>query len=407
MYCNVILIKFDVAIMIFYVAKMFCNIENVDKHVENCVDNVEKCVYKVKNALRKVKSFFFRLGKGSLHFTKMQSIIDDMKKRLPFSVLLLVFALFSCRSEKTDEAQRSAIIGFSQIGSESSWRTCNTASIISSAEREGFQVVFDDAEQKQEKQIRAIRSFIVYQVDIILLAPIVEEGWDGVLSEAKEAGIPVIVVDRKIKTRAKNLFEGYIGEDSCSEGKKAAEFLLKKYADTDEHKNILEIAGTTNSSSAKGRAKAFRDTLSENAPQKFSVIYSESGDFLRSRGQEIISQIIAYNGGELKIGAKKVDVIFSHNDAMTLGILDALDSYGIKAGKDVAIVSVDGEQNAVNELKKGRLNCVVECNPKTGDALIELVKKVLSGEKIPEESYVDEDIFTEDDNLSLLEPRGY
>ena len=137
------------------------------------------------------------------------------------------------------------------------------------------------------------------------------------------------------------------------------------------------------------------------------MIFCESGDFLRSRGNEIISQIIAYNGGELKIGTKKIDIIFSHNDAMTLGILDALDKGGIAPGSDVTIVSVDGEQSAINELKRGRLNCVVECNPRTGEQLMKLVKTVLSGGEIPAESYVDEDLFCEFDNLTLLEPRGY
>ena len=329
-------------------------------------------------------------------------------------VLLACFALLivSCKDvekkeEKKDE-KKQAIIGFSQLGSESSWRTCNSESIIKAAEDAGFQIIFDDAQQKQENQIKAIRSFIVYRVDIIIFSPIVETGWDTVLEEAREAQIPVIVVDRKLRIKDKSLIKGYIGQDSKEEGRKAARFLIEKYKDREEKLNILEITGTANSSSAKGRSEGFCEVLeAEDTEKKFSIIYSESGDFLRSKGREILAQIIAYNGGELKIGAKAIDIIFSHNDAMTLGILDSLDNYGIKAGKDVAIVSVDGEQKAINELMKGRVNCIVECNPKTGKELLKLVAKELAGEEIEKETYIDEDIFTENDNFTLFESRGY
>ena len=180
---------------------------------------------------------------------------------------------------------------------------------------------------------------------------------------------------------------------------------MKKYEGRDENLNILEVAGTQGSSTAQERAAGFRAWLSTE--KKFSIIYTESGDFLRSRGREILSQIIAYNGGELKIGARKIDIIFSHNDAMTLGILDALDAWGIGAGADVAIVSVDGEQKAIDALEKGRLNCIVECNPKTGRELLSLIDDVLSGREIAKENYVREGVFTESDDFSLLEKRGY
>ena len=342
-----------------------------------------------------------------------------MIERFAIAIFVLLFctACFENRENNKSE-EKQAIIGFSQLGSESSWRVCNSESIIKAAKDAGFQIIFDDAQQKQENQIKAIRSFIVYRVDVIVFAPIVETGWDTVLEEAREAEIPVIVLDRKIKIKDSSLIKGYIGEDAREEGRKAAYFLLDKYKDfaensetteTSEHKenvlNILEVSGTLHSSSAKERAAGFREVIAKE--KKFQIIYSESGDFLRSRGKEIISQIIAYNAGELKIGAKKIDIILSHNDAMTLGILDALDSYNIAAGEDVAIVSFDGEQKAIDELVKGRVNCIVECNPKTGDELLQLIAKVIRGEEIEKETYVAEDIFTENDNFSLFEKRGY
>ena len=296
------------------------------------------------------------------------------------------------------------ILGFSQIGTESSWRTYNSNCITQAAQDAGIQIIMEDAQQKQANQIKAIRSFIVYRVDVIAFVPIVEDGWDNVLREAKEAHIPVIVVDRKIRTQNKNLYAGFIGEDSFSEGEKAAEFLLQKYADSKSSLNILEVSGTKKSSVAKERAAGFRRIISTD--KKFSIIKSEDGDFLRSRGKEIIEDIILSNGS-LSINEKNIDIIFSHNDGMTLGILEALEKNSIAPGKDVTIVSIDGEQAAIDALKKGKLSCVVECNPNTGKDLMHLVKTVANKNTIPRETYVQEGIFTENDNLTQLAPRGY
>ncbi len=325
------------------------------------------------------------------------------------SLLLISFILIGCFG-KTNKVvspvnRQQLIVGLSQIGNESSWRICNTMSIKDAADRAGIQLIVDEAQQKQENQLKAIRSFIVYQVDAILLVPIVETGWENVLSEARQARIPVIIVDRKIKDLDKSLYEGFIGEDCVEEGRKAARFLLKKFENVHRKINIIELSGTENSSAAIERSFGFRDEIGSDS--RFRIIYSESGDFLKSRGKEIISQIISYNNGQFKIGTKNIDVIFSHNDSMTLGAIEALDSNGIKSGKDVVVVSFDGEQQAINALKDGKINCVVECNPFMGDKLMSLVKTVANRNTIPDVTYVDETVFTEYDDLLAIEARGY
>jgi len=324
------------------------------------------------------------------------------------SIFLVLFSLLfcSCGSKKTSEPKQNTqiILGFSQIGNESSWRICNSESIKKAAEAHNIQLIYDEAQQKQENQIKAIRSFIVYQVDAIAFVPIVEEGWDSVLKEAKEAGIPVIIVDRKIKTNDRSLYAGYIGEDTLEEGRNAARFLLDKYSETTDTLNILELSGTENSSPAMERAKGFREILKNDS--RFNIVYSESGDFLRSRGKEIVSQIITYNEA-FSIGNKKIDIIFSHNDAMTLGAIDALEENNINPGVDVTIVSIDGEQKAINALMQGKINCELECNPKIGNQLMILVKEVLKGNPIQDNTFVEETVFTEKDNLTGILPRGY
>ena len=327
------------------------------------------------------------------------------------TILSLFFSVFtcsflsSCETKKKPEAPSSQIIlGFSQIGNESSWRMSNSASIKKAAEEENIQLIYEEAQQKQENQIKALRRFIVCHVDVIAFVPIVEEGWDSVLKEAKQAGIPVIVVDRKIKTEEKDLYKCYVGQDGMEEGRKAARFLLEKYKDQKGPFNIIELYGTERSSPARERDAGFREVLKDD--RRFRIVYQESGDFLRSRGKEIISQIIKFNGS-LSVGKDKIDIIFSQNDAMTLGAIDSLEANGIKPGTDVTIVSVDGEQKAINALSQGKINCIIECNPKSGPELMKLVKDAAQGKELPKTTFIDETVFTENDNLILIPPRGY
>lgn len=304
---------------------------------------------------------------------------------------------------KHNSESERLILGFSQIGSESAWRTRNTESIFESAAANNIQIIFDDAQQKQANQLKAIRSFIVYQVDVIAFVPIVEDGWDNVLQEAKEANIPVIIVDRQINTDP-SLYAGFLGENGFEEGKSAAKFLLQKCRNKSNTINILELSGTENSSVATGRAEGFRSLISNNP--KFNIIHSEDGDFLRSRGKEIMDKIIQENNGKLQYNGEKIDAIYSHNDSMTLGLLDSLKKNDISPQSTI-IISIDAEQKSIDALTEGKLNCVVECNPNLGPTLMNLVLDIAAGKSIPAVTYMEETVFTENDDFSLYTPRGY
>lgn len=327
------------------------------------------------------------------------------------AVLVLIFLLTVLTLWRTSANQKESvadedkiILGFSQIGAESAWRKYNSASIMRAASEKGIQLLFENAEQKQEKQIKAIRSFIAYQVDVIVFAPIVSDGWDNVLEEAHHAGIPVLVTDRKINTRNENLYAGFIGTDSVNEGREAGLFLLKKFADRIEgHSSdqepirILEVSGTKGSSPAVGRAKGFREVIDKN--DNFEIVHSISGDFLRSKGFEIMRNLLKQN--------RHVDVIFSHNDGMALGMIDALKEENVIPGQDVVIISIDAEQAAIDALKRGEINCVIECNPRMGPDIVSLAEQLALGKSIPRHQHVEDQVFTEFDDLSSLEPRGY
>lgn len=294
-----------------------------------------------------------------------------------------------------EEAQ--VLLGFSQLGSESAWRLGNTKSIQEAAKRAGVRLMYENAEQKQEKQISAIRSFIAYQVDVIAFSPIVEDGWDNVLEEAKQAGIPVLITDRRIKTADESLIVGFIGSDFYEEGRSAGRFLLQKMQGA-EHVNIVEISGTVDSTPMRERGAGFREVLEGDA--RFTILESVSGDFLRSKGKECMQGLL--------IRHPDIDVLYSHNDGMTLGAIEAIEAAGLVPGKDIVIVTVDGEQAAIDLLKAGKINCVVECTPLIGDKVMELAKKLAAGETIPRNIYSQEQVFSEfTPDLQSLPPREY
>ena len=312
-------------------------------------------------------------------------------------MLSLVAGCSDSPSKEPPAGESVLIVGFAQLGSESGWRVGNSRDVIDAAERAGIQLMYKNAEQKQENQIKALRSFIAYQVDVIALAPIVEDGWENVLQEAKEAGIPVLLADRYVNVADESLFAGFVGSDFLEEGRAAGRFLLEK-AEGMEAVRIVEISGTEDSTPVKQRAIGFREVLEGDS--RFEIIRSESGDFLRSKGKESMENILATT--------QNIDVLYSHNDAMTLGAIEAIEAAGLEPGKDIIIITIDGEQGAIDLLKQGKINCVVECTPMLGDMIMALAKKLAAGESIPHISHPEEQIFTEfDKNLQSIPARGY
>ena len=318
------------------------------------------------------------------------------------ALIPLIYYAIPKNKKQNNDQDGKLILGFSQIGSESAWRTRNTQSIFEAAAENNIQILFDDAQQKQANQLKAIRSFIVYQVDIIAFVPIVADGWDNVLQEAKDAHIPVIVVDRQIDCDP-SLYAGFLGENGFQEGFAAANFLTQKCKNRNSKINIVEFSGTENSSVATERAEGFRSLI--NKDEKFQIIYSEDGDFLRSRGKEMMDKIIRENGG-LRINGQPIDVIYSHNDSMTLGLLDSLENNNLNP-RSTIIISIDAEQKCIDALVEGKLNCIVECNPNLGPLLMQLVKQIAAGQSIPRVTYMIEKVFTENDDFSTYTPRGY
>jgi len=313
---------------------------------------------------------------------------------IPVAACLALALLASCAREPKDDR---VVLGFSQIGAESEWRTANTESIKSAAATMNVDLRFADAQQKQENQIKAIRSFIAQRVDVIAFSPVVETGWDTVLQEAKAAKIPVILTDRSV-TADPSLYVGFIGSDFVEEGRKAARWVVEKYKDGTGDVNIVELQGTVGAGPAIDRKKGFEEILAANP--RFKIIRSQSGDFTRTKGKEVMEAF-------LKAETRKIDVLFAHNDDMAIGAIQAIEEAGKRPGRDILIVSIDAVKGAFEAMIAGKLNVTIECNPLLGPQLMTSVAEVVAGRPIPKRIVVDEQIFPMETASQHIQSRKY
>jgi simple sugar transport system substrate-binding protein len=286
------------------------------------------------------------------------------------------------------------IVGYAQLGAESEWRVANTISVKETAEQLGVELRFLDAQQKQDNQILAVRKFIIQKVDVIGISPIVETGWEEVFREAKDAGIPIILVDRRAAV-SEDLYVSYLGSDFLEEGRKAARIMADL---TDGSARIVELVGTIDSAPANDRYTGFREVLLDYPNMR--IIDSESGDFTRARGKEVMARFLRKHGAT-------ITAVYAHNDDMALGAIQAIEEYGLQPGVDIKIVSVDAARGAFEAMIAGKLNATVECNPLLGPQFFELALKVVNGEPIPKWVPSIETVFFPEDASEILPTRKY
>jgi len=330
-----------------------------------------------------------------------------MKRTISLICCLLMLAALcvGCGyNERVPEEDDLIVVGFSQLGSESDWRIANTRSITEAlCEENGYELILDNAKQKQENQLIAIRNFILQGVDIIVLAPASETGWENVLLEARSAGIPVIIVDREVSVSNESLYISRIGSDFLREGRSAVTWLEEELAvrgRTNESINILHIKGTDGATAQIQRSQAIEDGA--QAHDNWNIVAQLDGEFTEAKGYEVVRDYLESN--------RDIDVIYSENDNMTFGAMRALDEAGLTYGKDgdIIIISFDAVREALQYCMEGRINLCVECNPLHGSLLDELIKAYRAGEDIPRITYVDETCFTSDSlTPELIDSREY
>jgi len=314
---------------------------------------------------------------------------------MKFLRLITALACTALLSFNLPAAEKKLRVGFSQIGAESAWRTAETESIRSEATKRGVDLRFSDAQQKQENQIKALRTFLAQRVDAIILAPVVETGWEPVLREIKRAKIPVILVDRGIKVSDESLYTTLIASDFVEEGRLAGEWLAKKL---NGKGNIVELQGTPGAAPAIDRKKGFQEAVAKHPGIK--IIKSQTGDFTRSKGKEVMEAF-------LKAEGKNINAVYAHNDDMALGAIQAIEEAGLKPGADVVVVSIDGVNGAFEAMVAGKLNCTVECNPLLGPAAFDAIEAVKAGKTVPKKTIVKDEVFDQSVARDVIGSRKY
>ncbi|MEG3615792.1 ABC transporter substrate-binding protein [Isoptericola haloaureus] len=297
---------------------------------------------------------------------------------------------------ETEEAGDELIsIGFSQVGAESGWRAANTKSIQDTLTADnGFDLSFSDAQQKQENQIQAIRSYIAQGVDVISFSPVVETGWGPVLEEAKAADIPVILTDRAVDTEDDTLYESFIGSDFVLEGEMAGEWAVEQY--DGEGYQMVELQGTTGSAPAIDRKEGFADAI---AGSDIEVIDSQTGNFTRTEGKQVMEGFLQKYD--------EIDLVFAHNDDMGLGAIEAIEAAGMTPGEDIKIITIDAVKDGMQALADGKINYIVECNPLLGPDLAEVAQKVVAGEEVEKRIVVEDKTFDQEAAVEALPSREY
>ena len=337
-----------------------------------------------------------------------------MKKKvlsLLLCSMMVMGTLVGCGSSSSSDGETSdgggsdsgdtITVGFSQVGAESDWRTANTASMKETfSEDNGYTLIFDDAQQKQENQITAIRNFIQQEVDYIVLAPVTETGWDTVLQEAKDAGIPVIIVDRMVDVSDDSLYTAWVGSDFRAEGNKACEWLnsfaeAKGIAASDL--NIVDIQGTIGASAQIGRTEGLNDAVKKYG---WNLVAQQTGEFTQAKGQEVMESLLKQNDN--------INVVYCENDNEAFGAIDALEAAGYTVGDDIAngevmVMSFDSTNAGLTDVLSGKITVNTECNPLHGPRVEEIIKKLEAGEDVDQLQYVDESIFAVDDTVTSVE----
>lgn len=310
-------------------------------------------------------------------------------------LLITCFAILLCgcenKTQPVDGASKEnlIVVGFSQVGAESEWRVANTESIKAALSIEnGYELIYDDARQEQENQIRAIRNFIQQNVDYIVFSPKVETGWNSILREAKEAGIPVIMIDRDIIVSDGGLYTAYIGSDFRQEGEKAVKWLeelLQKQERTKESIRIVHIQGTMESSAQIGRTTALEQAVRRNT--NWNLVAQECGDFTRAKAYEVMGAILKRT--------KDIDVVYCENDGEALGAIDAMEEAGLKCNAEdgVIVISFDATRLGLEYCLQGKIALDVECNPLQGPYVQDIIQKLERNEPIERVAFVDETQF--------------
>ena len=315
-----------------------------------------------------------------------------------FCVLLLCLISFFVYPQFV--SAKNIILGFVQVSAEGTWRMTNTLSVKKSAEEAGIHLIYREGLNNYTNQIKEMKELILMGIDVLAFSPSQVEGWDEILEEAKEAGIPVIILDRAINTKDASLYVTHIGSDMIEEGRRAAHWLLK-YMDEKKKSGEIRIVileGVEGSTPAVHRDMGFREILSSH--ENYKIVQSEPANYIYSKGKEVMFDFLKAEDG-------KIDVVFAHNDEMALGAIEAIEVYGKVPGTDIVIIGVDAIKKALGAIIDGKMNASIECSPLLGPQLVNAIKDLMEGKEVTKRIITVEEDFDINNASAVIGERTY
>ena len=326
-----------------------------------------------------------------------------MKLKLKALLVFITVAVLVLTCVTAFAADKKIVVGFAQIGSESDWRVGSTNSVRQACADAGFELIFVDANQMQENQLSALRDFITRGVDYIGFSPVVMTGWDQIMREIKDAGIPVIMLDRNIDMpNHTDYYATWIGSNFIEEGEKSAKWLLDYLEHTGRAKdniNIVELQGTVGSSPAIDRKTGFENIVKDHPNLK--ITQSQTGDFTTELGKTVMESFLR----KAQSDGVKIDVLYAHNDGMAIGAIQAIKEAGLVPGKDIIIIGVDAVKLAFEAILAGEMNVTVECSPLLGPQFVQAIKDIEAGKTLDKITFSIEYVY--DETLSKVFPDKY
>ena len=296
-----------------------------------------------------------------------------------------------CKVNPPDLKLEDAVVGFSQSEKEvNPFRIAETESMRSEAKKRGIKrLLYTNANSQASKQISDIRDMIAQDVDAIIVAPLLEEGFDPALNAAKQAKVPVFLIDRETAGKPCEDYITFMGSNFFEQGERAAKIMANL---TGEKANVAVLEGTAGASVTIDRTEGFEKQI-KNYPD-MEIVASQTGEFLRTKGQTVMEQLIQSN--------PEIDAVYAENDEMALGAIQALKDAGKDPGKDVKVVSIDGTRQAVQAIITGDINAVIETNPRFGPLAFDTFEKYLAGKPIPQKIIVQDDVYTKNNAQEKL-----
>jgi len=345
-----------------------------------------------------------------MHSEVITLLLGGKNMKKAFAILIALVMVFTAVAAcggggggANDDPNRPLTVGFSQIGSESDWRVGNTESVRNAIAGAGWELVFDDANQQQENQIRALRDFITQGVDYIVFGPIVETGWDSVLQEVKDAGIPLVMIDRTIDMpNQEDYYVTWITNNFEHEGIAAGNWLidyLTHVGRIDEEINIVELQGTVGSGPQIQRLAGFHATV--GTKPNLQIRQSETGNFETELGKTVMEAFLTKAAAD----GYDIDVVYAHNDGMALGAIQAIREAGLNPGEDIIIIGIDAVKLAFEAILAGDMNVTVECSPLMGPTVVEVIQQHVAGGTPPKTIFNNVRVF--DETLYAVFPDKY